>query len=568
MPVEEITPGMTGYGLTVIRGTKPERFDVEVIDVVLGVAPGRNAILVRASGLGLEHSGAVAGMSGSPIYIDGRLIGALSFGWPWPKDPIAGVTPIAEMEAALLEPLPRSQPTASWAGFDLSELLSPERPLGSLFKPADSRQSLSETLRPLAVPLLLPALGPQARRIAESLLPGGNYFLAEGISGSAAGAAGAEAASFEPGSPLFATLVSGDMTIGAIGTVTDVRGELVYGFGHSFLGSDDVAIPMYTARISVIFPSVYRSFKLASPMAEKGAITRDRSTGVLGVIGKTPSTVPMRVSINRAGEKATFSYNVFKHYSMTAQLAATVAAESLTTYGGLSPDSTVSYRFKVAYSGGRRLDYAWEAAGANALSSMANDLSGALAVTMFNPFLRLDPQSIDIDFDVAGSDRSAVIDSVTVRENEVRPGGEIVAVVKLKAALSKTRTVTVRLAVPSNILPGQKSLIVCDGRTSDAIDIQQSRRLLNPSDIDQLLDVITPKRSPGEIVLRLADADRGVAISTSEFPRLPSSAIAILAAPEQGQLSALYYSVSAGEVTPFVVSGKSVIPINIKSPQE
>jgi len=566
--VDELSPGMRGYGLTVISGMTPERFDVEIIDVLRGVAPGRNAVLVRASGLGLEQSGIIAGMSGSPVYVDDRLVGAVAFGWAWPKEPISGVTPIDEMDRALTGPMDLAESSPSWERFDLASILAGRRPFSALAPALEPGSPQARTaLETIAVPLVVPALSRQARAIAEALFPPDRFLFTEGVAGAFPQASDGPAR-FEPGSSVFAALVTGDMVMGAIGTVTDVRGDEVFGFGHPFTNHDDIAIPMYTANVSVIFPSSYKSFKIGSPVKEAGAITRDRATGILGVVGAKGRTVPMKVTLRRGGVETSFNYRIYDHYTMTGQLAATVAAASLTTLGDLAEDATLSYGFAADYAGGRRLKFKWRAAGPNATNAMGQDIAQALSTTMFNPLEMLDPVAINVDLEVNARDASAIIKSVTVRENEVNPGGSVHVVATVKPALSKDETVTIELAVPPNMLPGQKSLIVCDGRTSDVLDIQQAKHLLAPADVDELLRALTPRRSAGEIVARLADADRGVAISSDEFPRLPSSTLAILASPGQGDLSPVYYSVTASAETPYVVSGRSVIPINVVSREE
>ena len=560
--IDELSPGMRGYGLTVVKGSSAERFDIEIIDVLRGIAPGRNGVIVRASGLGLEQSGIIAGMSGSPIYVNDRLVGALSFGWAWPKEPIGGVTPIGEMEQALEAPLPQPAPASSWESLDIFRIIDPSRPLGPFLRAGEERGATPAGLQPLALPLVMPFLSPQARRVAETFFPSGRFVLAEGA---AAGQPPDNAApvTFQPGSSVFAALVTGDMTMGATGTITDVRGSSVYGLGHPFLNYDGVAIPMYTSRVAGIFPSLFRSFKLAYPLQEIGAITRDRATGIMGVMGQKSRTVPMTVTVDNAGAVRKFDYRVFDHYSMTPQLAAVVAAASVTALGDLPAETTLSYGLAVSYAGGRAIDFKWQTGGKDAVVSMAKDVQALFEITMLNPLEKLDPQSIDITARVDSGNRSALIEAVAVRQNEVRPGDVLEVSVRLKPALSAPVTLTIGLPIPKNALPGQKSLVVCDGRTSDVLDVQENPHLLTPTDVDQLFRVITPRRSAGEVVARLADVDQGVAIGSEEYPNLPSSALAILAAPQTSALSPLYKSVSASAATPYVVVGKSVIPVRI-----
>jgi hypothetical protein len=563
--VNELRPGMKGYGLTVVKGDSIERFDVEILDVLRGIAPGRRSIIFRASGLGLENSGIIAGMSGSPVYIDGRLAGAVAFGWQWPKEPIAGITPIEDMEQALdVEPVAASDP-ATWNSSALVRFLDPAARLAA--SPAAS-SAMPAAFSPMAVPLVMPALSPQARAIAESFFPPDRFFFAEGLAGSAAAEEAAASATLLPGSSVFVALVTGDMTMGATGTVTDVRGNDVYGFGHPFLNRDGIAIPMYTSRVVSVFPNLQKSFKIAYPLKEVGAITRDRATGIKGVLGAPSRTVPLSITISRPGGERAYSYKIFRHYAMTGQLVATVAAATATSLGDLSDETTVSYRLIASYAGGRSVDYRWQTAGKDSLAAMAKDVSALVEATMSNPLEKLDPEDIALSVVLSNVNAAATIESATVSRNEVAPGEAITAVVRLKPVLGASVEFTVSLAVPANAMPGQRSLIVSDGRTASLTELQQNPRLLSPASIDELLKVIVPRFGADELVARLADLDQGVAVGTSVYPSLPSSALAVLSAPQSGTLTPLRRGLTASVVTPYVVMGKCVIPVKIVNRSE
>ena len=568
--IDEISIGMKGYGVTVMRGTATERFEVEVLGVLRGIAPQRNGILVRLSGLNLDVSGVIAGMSGSPVYIDNRLAGAVAFGWPWPKEPICGVTPIGDMERAYEAP---EQPAASpsWQSFDIASLLAPGRGFEALAAHEHERGFDGMGLRDLALPLAVPALSPQAREVFLRYFPPDRFILAEGTAGGKnpggtpgpAGQEAAQAISIAPGGGLFAALVTGDMTMGAMGTATDVRGNVVFGFGHPFLNKEEVAIPMYTAQVYTIFASTYRSFKIGIPLKEVGALTRDRATGVFGVVGEKAKTVPMTVTVDRGGAKTVYHYSVLKHYAQTPALAASVAAASITTLGDLAPETTLSYDFGVSYAGGKALKVKWQAAGDDAVSAISKDIASALGVTMFNPLQRLDPGRIDLSVAVEARNASALIESATLRENEVHPGDKLHAVVTLLPALAVRVKLAMEMAIPGDAAFGQKSLVICDARTSDALDIEEVAHLKKPRSIDEVLEILTPRRSPGEVVGRLAETGRGVALGSAEFPRLPSSALAVLSSPGDSSASPLLTSLVTSIETGYVTTGKIVLPVNV-----
>jgi hypothetical protein len=565
--VDEISPGMRGYGYTAVSGTRPERFEVEVLGVIRKMSPGRDAIIVKTSGLSLERSGIFGGMSGSPVYVDGRLAGAVAFGWGWPKDAVGGVTPIAEMEKGAEERA--AAPPAAGPGpqFDLSGFLTGDPGTVPTVPPVATR---SESTAPPGGPITLAtsALSPEARAVASAAFPTARFVLAEGAVGAAPVEAVGPGDPLEPGSNLFAALVTGDMFLGAVGTVTDLRGKEVYAFGHPFLDLEGVRIPMYTAGAITVFASTYRSFRIAYPIEEVGAITRDFATGVYGTIGAESDTFPVTVAVTRDGRTRRLRYRLFRHFAVTPQLVATVAAESAVTYGELSPHTTLSYTLDLDFEGAARMKAARAVAGADAVQRMAGVLAAVLSATMYNPIENLTPEGLILEMAVEPGDRSAEIESAFVPRNVVEAGGKLELFVRLRPTLAKPVTLALEVAVPETTPAGTLSLMICDGRTSDRIDLLEARNRLKPATIEGLLEALTPRRGPRRLVARLAAAHLGVVRDQREFPNLPSSTLAILAAPQETAVSPLYRSVVGETETEYVLSGRKIVPIVVKAPPQ
>ncbi len=569
---------MPAWGVTVVKGSKPERFEAEVIGVLRDIAPGRNAILVKMSGLDLEKSGVVAGMSGSPVYIDGRLAGAVAFGWGWPKEPIAGVTPIDEMENAATGEPPHVETAFLGGTLDLAGILqrragadSAQTGLG-IFPPGKAPAARcvgdNQGFAKPAVPLVMPFLSPQALRIAREVFPPERFVLAQGAPAGESPAPKDTGAALQAGSTVIAGLVSGDMFVGAIGTVTAVEGKEVYAFGHPFLNLEDACYPMYTTTVHTIFPSVYRSFKIASPVSEVGAFTRDRSAGIFGYIGRKARTFPMRVSLQRSGKTTTYNYRIYRHHAITPELVALSAAASITAQGDLPAETTLSWRFAADYAGGRRLDMNLQAAGARAVDKLTSDVASVLLATMYNPLEYLEPEAVTLAVKVESGNRSAQIESVTLRENEVYAGDTLNVLVEIAPVLYPRLKVPIEVRVPANLAPGRRMLVICDGMTSDLLDLRQASHRLHPTTIGALLSVLEPHQDTGALVARLAASGYGLAQGATELPDLPPSALAVLASPQVTSLSPLYSSVLTTAHTDFVLSGMKTVSVMIKAPLE
>ncbi|MCD6406100.1 MAG: hypothetical protein J7M19_09760 [Planctomycetes bacterium] len=576
--LNEITPGMQAWGVTVVKGCEPERFEAEVIGILHDIAPGRDAILVKMSGLDLGESGVVAGMSGSPVYIDGRLAGAVAFGWGWPKEPIAGVTPIDEMQNAAAGEPPHAKTAPLGGALNLAGILERRRgvdpqPQGLCrFSSGDAQgarpRSSDPGLAAPAIPLVMPFLSPQARRIAREIFPPERFVLAEGTAAGEGPAPQEADAPLRPGSTVIAGLVSGDMFTGAIGTVTAVEGDRVYAFGHPFLDIEDACYPMYTATVHTIFPSTYRSFKIASPVSEVGAFTRDRLAGVFGSIGRKARTFPVRVSLQRDGETTTYNYRIYRHHAITPELVALSAAASITAQGDLPAETTLSWRFAADYAGGRHFDVNLQAAGAQAVNTLASDVASVLLATMYNPLEYLEPEAVTLAVKVESGNRAARIESVTLRENEVYAGDTLNVLVEIAPVLCAPVKVPIEVRVPLGLAPGRRVLVICDGTTSDLLDLKQASHRLHPATIDALLSVLEPHQDAGTLVARLTASGYGLAQGAAELPDLPPSALAVLASPQVTSLSPLYSSVLTTAHTDFVLSGTRTVPLMIKAPLE
>ena len=329
MPVSEVRPGMVGVGRTVFHGAVIEEFTVRIIGTLKSVvAPQRDLILATLEGGPLAETGVIAGMSGSPVYIDGKLLGAVSYQLgQFPKEPIAGITPIGEMtDATALTTARALRPAAVPLGYAVpaSALLAiwradlgPARSFGaaaadviSSLLSADLPRPVTTDLRPIAVPLVV---GGFAEGALERLVPswsGSGFVTVQAPQALGSGAATA-ATALAPGDAIGVALMSGDFSMGATGTVTQVDGDRVYAFGHPLYNLGPTAFPMTRADVIAVLPSLATSSKIASLGAVVGTISQDRATAIAGRLGAAPTLVPVTVTLTSSRAPArTFRFSV------------------------------------------------------------------------------------------------------------------------------------------------------------------------------------------------------------------------------------------------------------------
>ncbi|HJW09436.1 MAG TPA: SpoIVB peptidase S55 domain-containing protein, partial [Holophagaceae bacterium] len=463
MPVSEVHAGMKGYGRTVFQGGKIERFEFEVIGVQKNSAPGRSRILVRASGGPLADSGIVAGMSGSPCYIDGRLVGALSSGFAYEKQPIGGITPIQEMLDQLRDfpDLPGSR----------TPLVLPKIEPPKVLKSALNGQMIPlSTLMDGAEPGLspIPIGGSPLGESAQSLWSGlpVRFMAAPALSP----AAGEQASPIEPGGMVAINLVQGDLDLSASGTITYMDHKRLLLFGHPMFNLGAVDLPLWSASVATVVPSYASSFKLAVPVAPIGALRLDRGAGVAGLMGAEARMVPLRIGLNLGGKK-TFNYRfeVMDHPYLTPLLTATVLAQTLDSQvRGLGVQS-LSLQGNIKIAGQQPIEIENVIADLNS-QRMAQFVAGMLQALCLNPFEH--PVFEGISLTIKAEERLDLtgIAGVRVLKGRAKRGQSLPVLVTLQNIQGVRENATLNIPIPLSAAPGKATLMVGDGLSLMATD--------------------------------------------------------------------------------------------------
>ena len=581
MRVSEVRPGMTGYGLTVFKGDKIERFDVEVVSILHNFNPKGDVVLIRAKGDYLEHTGAVAGMSGSPIYLKDdegryRMIGAFAYGWPMTKDPLAGVQPIEYM---LNLPAPKvsnitaasTQPGGSAAnsgrtghaeGLSWSLVKAGLTPFSksNTFNPTNNETGLGATprlggsgdapkLEPLVTPLMVGGVSPQLLDQLRPMLA--KFHMTALQAGGSSASPGQPPVRLEPGSALAVPLLTGDVDMTAIGTVPEVIGDRIWGFGHPFNNEGSIALPMGSGRINAIIPNLQTSFKLGSIAQELGELTTDGSVGVAGEAGKTAPTIPIEFSVSYAdGSPArTYRFHSALHPRFTPMIAGLALNAALTGPSELPQYNTVDYTITMEFQNGQTLAISDTAVNASA-QELFQQVGIPLMAAFENPFERVQVKRITGTARISPTVHQAQILEVNVPKSRYRPGEIVKAFVTYKPFRSESAILPVELALPTDLAQGTYQLII-----SDAPRYFQDEQIARPfrftaSNIDDVFGVLKDMASIREnaVYLRLLRQPDGVAVGRTALPQLPSSRRQIL------------LGAGRSNITPFVSSNTKVIP--------
>jgi hypothetical protein len=585
LPLDQIRPGMVGVGRTVFTGSTLEDFKVEILGVMRNViAPKRNLILARLAGGPLAKTGVIAGMSGSPVYVDGKLIGAVSYSLgQFSTEPIAGITPIAEMvDATMMAPSTRvTRPVAISMTPTPRELLDIwSRDLGRatsfvddpahalvLAGASSDLSRMGAMLRPIAVPMI--ASGFDAS-VFDSIAPA---FSAAGFlpaSGAAQSGSASTAAPkpLRPGDAVGVGLLTGDFELGATGTVTHVDGDRVYAFGHPLYNLGPTQFPMTRAEVQVVLPSLMASSKLASFGEVVGTVQQDRATAIAGRLGPAPSMIPLTITLNSdRSPSRTFSFGVVRDFTFTPLLTYLSVANVLTSYErGAGP---ASFAIRGTASIRSEGDLAFEDifSGDQSVGGAAAYVAGPLTTLLKNSGENVDIDRIALTIDASEEQRTARIERVWLDTTRPRAGQKAIVNVALRSTRGEDLIRQVPIEIPAN-LTGSLQLTVADAART-AADDRRDTRGADLQQVSQMLRTFNRARRNNRIYVRLTSQDSGAVVNGEPMAGLPPSVLAVLEADRNSGTVGSLRTMTRGEwelALDVAVTGSRQLTLSLDQP--
>jgi len=541
--IDEIAPGMEAYCLTGYKGTKIEKFDLEVLSVVHDIEPGRNAILVQGTDERFIHTGPVAGASGSPVYIEGRLAGALAFAWFFSKDPLYGVTPIEEMLRVGQETKKSKIKTESYGlgyDFDFSkpiDFAQIDKRIRS-FSIGNWKSQTGNYLAPLPCPLITSGL---PAGVCEQLNTAVEPFGLMAISGISGGNSSLvrptsdeqQATRLVPGACLAVPLVTGDIAMDVIGTVTEVEGDKVYGFGHSLLGLGygPIDLPMATGKVHTVVSSVRRSFKFATAVEIVGALTTNESTAICGQIGAKARMIPLTITVHRYNdtEKRVYNCRVANNRLITPMVLRYAVAGAVLMLGDLPPDHMVKYKVAINIEDADPITF--ENISTNlGLAEMLIEGTVPVATLLNNPYKKVDIKSINYDVRIMAKNIASHIWSVDLSDSKVKAGEQIEVKVVVESVLAEKKKYRYSLKIPENTAPGRYDLIVCGGYDYQRFLREAAPYRFVPQNLATLVEAMNNllKIRRDKLYCILVLPTSGIAVEKAELPDLPDTKTLVL----------------------------------------
>ena len=524
-PLRQVQTGQKGIGRTVFSGNKIEEFQVEILGVLENLGPRQSIILARLSGGPLERTGVMQGMSGSPVYIDGRLVGAVALAFNFSKEPIAGIRPIEEMLAA--------GDQQALANRNIARTL--DNPARSA--PA-SAESLATNLIEIATPVsfggftssTLEHFSPELKKLGleprQGLSSGGNLPSNLG-----------NPAQLRPGDMISVQLLSGDLSIGAEGTVTEVDGQRIYAFGHQFMSVGNTELPFARAEVLTLLPNLAASFKISSAKQWMGTITQDRSTSIYGELGRKAETVPLAITM-KDGRRTPLSYHMEMVQDRVLspfilQMAIYSAIEATERTLGLA---SYSLRGAVEFQRGvpaLKLDNTY-AGDFNVPVLASSGVSTPLAYLMGAGFDVLKIKNINLEIEASERKRLLQVDQITASPKEVRPGEPLDLTVTFTGENGVEVQKNVRYIVPVGAPEGALSFTAADATYSNTLDYQQMTAAA-PKSPTQLVSFLNNLRPNTNAYIRVWRTDPAFQVQGQDLPDPPPSVGLILARAQAAQ---------------------------------
>jgi SpoIVB peptidase S55 len=566
MPIEAIRPGMQGTARTVFEGNKLEEFGVEILGVLKNaIGPQQDLILARLHGPKVEFTGVVAGMSGSPVYVEGKLVGALSYRiGQFAKEAIAGITPIADMlklEGSRAQEDGRRAETApdllgrflvatGGAGGTIAGVptASPDRGERLL----ESGSAATADLRPIGTPLVCSGCDPGVLRYYASI------FEASGLEPSAGGGGTAERSTplpLDPGTAIGGALVTGDLSLTGIGTLTYVEGTRVFAFGHPLLGMGSMEIPMTQAEVLLTFPSAAASFKIANATRPVGTIVQDRLTAIMGEVGRVPDTIPVTVRVaSPPAPRRDFHYEIMRHRAWSPVMVAVTTANSLARTIEFDASATLAATYRIDIEGIPPVEledlYSGVNPGQPVHIEVANDAGGLFGLLFNNRFEELKVRSVDVAVEALPPSRIAAVTSLSASAMTVRPGEPFRVSVTLSPYRGEERQIVFEASLPEDTTPGEVEIIVGSGPAIEGLDRRVlERQLAQAAGLEDLIRLVGRSKKNHDLYLRVSRRSPSAIVRSEILPDLPLSVFTVFNSPRLSADSTLMIEAPILEVS-------------------
>lgn len=580
-PLQDVRPGLRGVGKTVFSRDKVEEFQVEILGVLRNIGPGQSTILARLSGGPLAQTGILQGMSGSPVFIDGKLLGAVALGFSFSKEPIAGIQPIAQMiaDAKSTRPVDRRASGARpmWDFYHRGQNPGPYQPVanhGPISTPFGE-------LEHLLIPVSLSGFTSPTFRTMAGQFQALGFAPLQGLSGQTVSTPVTRTnseAQVVPGSMISVGLLSGDMNITADGTVTFVDGKKVYAFGHRFLDIGSTDIPFAHSAVVALIPNLNSSFKLTAPGEWVGSIVSDRASAISGELGRPAHTIPLTISVH-SDATGTHDYRfqvvndrfLTPFITQTALFSVLDATERTLGRGTLQLGGTVEWEGNLPSLTVRDTFVS----DSGLMQQVSADAVVPLAFVLGGGFRDVDLKKMSFHVEASESKRQLKLARAWTSAHEVRPGETIEIQAELEGENGLVLSKSIDYRIPAGIPSGVLNFSLSD---ANMLNFPEFAGLAQSSlhSPEELIRTINGFRDNDAVYVRIWRQQPAFTVSGTsaygELPDPPPSVALILADPSDSATSNAALTLVRGSgidelsipVKGYVVNGAKTLQVDVK----
>ncbi|MBS1787988.1 MAG: hypothetical protein JST85_09715 [Acidobacteria bacterium] len=579
-PVDQVKPGMRAIGYTVVSGSEPTKFEVEILGVLTNFPnPGQNAVLSKLLGDDYNHMGVFQGMSGSPVYIDGKLLGAVAFGYQFAKDPIAGITPIGEMikvfEQRQMEkkndqprPVSFSEISFNAKSSEYKEFVDSLSGKAGTGAQAVASPGTAPVLMPIATPLAINGIAPEVVAKFAPLFQSWGFSPVAGVSSAAAitQLKKADAETLKPGSTIVVPLVRGDYSLAAAGTVTYRDGNRIYAFGHPFLSLGVSDFPMHEGSVVTVMSSQATSFKISFPTEMVGTISGDRSTGIYGELGQTPRMIPVTINLKTSlGKEQAYHFDVVSDRFLTPILMQMAIISTISSTERAIGDSTLQINSSIKLKDQPEINFENRLSVAlNAPLAAAFALSKPISTLLNSGFSDLQLEKMSFDITSRDARNTGQLDRLWINRTEVRPGDKVEIQAFARTESGSEYVERIPVEIPADAPLGPLQIVVGDGA---AIQATEPRTGISPKSLNQLVRELNKVRKSDRLYIKLMRGETGAVINNEELPSLPPSVLATLGSDRTsgGYVKTASATIYEKELpaADFVISGQRTLTVTV-----
>jgi hypothetical protein len=573
IPVSQIHTGMRGVALTVFQGVKPESMDVEVLGVLHNVnGPKGDVILVRLHGQKVEYTGVVAGMSGSPVYLDGKLAGALAFRiGEFSKEPIAGVTPIADMlEINALDRSPAEESAAVKPALNnvAGKTSGPGESAPLPGSAQDSASGFTNYLKPIETPLVFNGFSQEAIQLFSGQLGAAGIVP---VMGAGSVSNDKQPEPVEPGSAISAILVRGDMNIEATCTVTYMDAQRLLACGHPLLQFGAVDLPMNKAEVLATLPSPLNAFKIVNTTEPVGTFVQDRHTGIMGVFNRQPDMIPVTLNIHSDTGDKQFHYEVLNNPRLTPVALMVTVFNALHGMNEFGEEITYRVNGSIGVKGFPEVTmknmFSPGDGSQPAAMQAAASLGERFGRIYDNPYNAAAVAGVNLDFDLVRERRWARLESARTDVTEARPGDEIMLETVLAPYRGERIVQQIPVKIPTSASKGTLRILVCDGDTLDHM-ARSNPAFGRKLDLASTISLLNKEHANNRVYVSLLEADPEARVADKVMPTLPISIMNVMDGMRGNQEMIVSGESNVDETATasldYVVSGAQLLTVTVK----